>query len=222
MSKNFFFQAIQFNIQKQFHFKQLSSALIRSLNFKTCLFQTIQFSISTQFSSIWAIDMTLSGATIACERWLESDGIEVVLHIFQSFNITGTSEPRIFIGEVLTLFREAIVIFASTSQLGKCVKVFVWVCVSVCVHAVSYIYSETMLNISDGAYVGVNVALARNITVDSTQTYRSLFPSLSLSLALSLSLNLCMHIYIYIYIYNWCTPMDPSYSRAKAGRPART
>ena len=31
---------------------------------KSVLFQTIQFSISTQFSSIWPIDRTLSGATI--------------------------------------------------------------------------------------------------------------------------------------------------------------
>ena len=30
---------------------------------KTVLFQTIQFSLSTQFSSIWHIDKTLSGAT---------------------------------------------------------------------------------------------------------------------------------------------------------------
>ena len=32
------------------------------LNFKAVLFQTIQFSISAQFSSIWRLDMTLSGA----------------------------------------------------------------------------------------------------------------------------------------------------------------
>ena len=34
----------------------------------TILFQTIQFSTSIQFSSIWSIDMTLSGATTP-ERW---------------------------------------------------------------------------------------------------------------------------------------------------------
>ena len=33
------------------------------LNVKTVLIQTIQFSISTQFSSIWPIDRILSGAT---------------------------------------------------------------------------------------------------------------------------------------------------------------
>ena len=31
---------------------------------KTVLFQTIRFSISTQFSSIWPIDRALSGAAI--------------------------------------------------------------------------------------------------------------------------------------------------------------
>ena len=44
-------------------FKQFSLALAHSLNVKTILFQAIQFSISTQFSSIWPIDRTLSGAT---------------------------------------------------------------------------------------------------------------------------------------------------------------
>ena len=48
---------------KQFYFKQICLALVRSLNVKTVLFQVIQFSISTQFSSIWPIDRSLSGAT---------------------------------------------------------------------------------------------------------------------------------------------------------------
>ena len=48
---------------KQFYFKQFGLALVRSLNVKTVLLQTIQFSLSTQFSSIWPIDRTLSGAT---------------------------------------------------------------------------------------------------------------------------------------------------------------
>ena len=34
------------------------------LNVKTVLFQTIQFSISTQFSSIWLSDRILSGVTL--------------------------------------------------------------------------------------------------------------------------------------------------------------
>ena len=55
------------------------------LNVKTVLFQTIQFSISTQFTSIWPIDWTLSGATAG------NDGNKGVLHIAQSSNITGAS-----------------------------------------------------------------------------------------------------------------------------------
>ena len=45
----------------QFCFKQFSLALVHSFNVKTVLLQTIQFSISTQFSSISPIDKTLSG-----------------------------------------------------------------------------------------------------------------------------------------------------------------
>ena len=46
----------QFNRQKHFYFKQFS--LVKQFKF-----QTIQFSISTQFSSISPIDKTLSSAT---------------------------------------------------------------------------------------------------------------------------------------------------------------
>ena len=54
---------LQFQYQKQFHFQQFSLALVHSLNIKTLLFQAIQFSLSAQFSSVWSIDKTLSGAT---------------------------------------------------------------------------------------------------------------------------------------------------------------
>ena len=46
-----------------------------SLNDKTVLFLAIQFSISTQFSSIWLIDRALSGAVTGPG----SNGNEVVL-----------------------------------------------------------------------------------------------------------------------------------------------
>ena len=52
MAKTVSLQTIQFNIEKQFHFKQFRLVKIRSLNFKTVLFQAIQFSISAQFGSI--------------------------------------------------------------------------------------------------------------------------------------------------------------------------
>ena len=43
---------------------------------KTFLFKKIQFSISTQFSSIWPIDTTLSGATTPSQSRRGSDGKE--------------------------------------------------------------------------------------------------------------------------------------------------
>ena len=43
---------------RRFYFRQFSLALAQSLSVKTILFQTIQFSVSTQFSSIYTIDMT--------------------------------------------------------------------------------------------------------------------------------------------------------------------
>ena len=41
---------------------------------KTILFQTIQFSISTQFISIWPIDKALSGASTPGQSGPGSDG----------------------------------------------------------------------------------------------------------------------------------------------------
>ena len=57
---------------------------------KTVLFQTIQFYISTQFSSTWPIDRTLSGATTPSQSGPGSDGNGRVLCIPQSSSITGT------------------------------------------------------------------------------------------------------------------------------------
>ena len=48
---------------------------------KIVLFQTIQFSISGQFSSILPIDKTLSGATTPDQSEPGSDGNEGLLHI---------------------------------------------------------------------------------------------------------------------------------------------
>ena len=55
------------------------------------LFQTIQFSISTHFSSIWSIDRTLSGATTPGQSGPGSNKNEGVLHIPQSSSITRAS-----------------------------------------------------------------------------------------------------------------------------------
>ena len=51
---------------------------------QTVLFQTIQFSISTQFSSIWLLDRTLSSATTQGQAGAGSDVNKGVLHIPQA------------------------------------------------------------------------------------------------------------------------------------------
>ena len=60
------------------------------LNVKTVPFQTVQFSISTQFSSIWTINRTLSGTTTLSQSGPGSDSIEGILRIPQSSSIAGT------------------------------------------------------------------------------------------------------------------------------------
>ena len=55
---------------------------------KTVLLQTIQFSVSTQFSFIWPIDKTLSSAITLGQIGPGSDGNEEVLHIPQISGIT--------------------------------------------------------------------------------------------------------------------------------------
>ena len=53
--------------------------------------KTVQFSISTEFSSIWPIDKTLLGATTSGHSQPESDGNEGLLFIPQSSSITEAS-----------------------------------------------------------------------------------------------------------------------------------
>ena len=53
--------------------------------------KTVQFSISTQFSSIWPIDRTLSRATTLALNGPRSNGNKGVLCITQSSSITGAS-----------------------------------------------------------------------------------------------------------------------------------
>ena len=77
--------------KKQFHFKQFNPAQVRSPNVKTVLFQAIQFSINTQFSSIGPIDRTLSSATFLGPSEPGSNGNKRVHCIPQSSSITGTS-----------------------------------------------------------------------------------------------------------------------------------
>ena len=100
---------------------------------KTVLFQTIQFSISTQFSSILPIDRTPG------QSGPGSDGNEDVLHIPESSSITGASPSHCLVsylghtlGEgVLPLCRKAVdVFFASPQPSGK-VSVRVHLCVDI-------------------------------------------------------------------------------------------
>ena len=66
-------------------------------------FETIQFSISTQFSSIWPIDRTLTGATTPVQSWPGSNGNEEILRIPQSSSITGTSLSGCLVSYTRTL-----------------------------------------------------------------------------------------------------------------------
>ena len=50
---------------------------------KTVLFQTIQLSLSTQISSVWPINKTLSGAMTPTKNGPGIDGNEGLLHIPQ-------------------------------------------------------------------------------------------------------------------------------------------
>ena len=67
------------------------SFVYTQLNVKTVLFQTIQFSISTQFSFIWPIDRTISRATTPSQNGLGSDGNKGEQRIPQTFNVTEVS-----------------------------------------------------------------------------------------------------------------------------------
>ena len=88
---------------------------------KTALFQ---FSISTQFSSIWPINKTLSNATTLGQSEPGNNGNEGVLRIPQSSCITGTWPSdsvisKILLGGVLPLCREAVDVFYSPNLLGN-------------------------------------------------------------------------------------------------------
>ena len=78
-------------MSKQFYFKQFCLASVHSIKIKTVLFQAIQFSLSTQFSSIWPIDRTLLGATTLSQSGPGNNDNEGVHHFPQSSSITGAS-----------------------------------------------------------------------------------------------------------------------------------
>ena len=90
---------------------------------KTVLFQTIQFSTSTQFSSIRPIDRTLPGATTQGQSVPGSNGNEGVLRIPQSSSIIETLPSDCLVPYTWTLVWEGVLyvcsVFYSPSQLGK-------------------------------------------------------------------------------------------------------
>ena len=61
------------------------------LYIQTVLFQTIHFSISTHFCSIWPMDRTLSRVTTLGQCGPESNGKKELFHISQSSRITWAS-----------------------------------------------------------------------------------------------------------------------------------
>ena len=84
------------------------------------------FALTLNVSSIWLIEMALSGATTQDKRGPGSDGNEGVFCIRQNYNITGASTPNDLesyqghsLGEVLSHCRDAISIFSSLSQLDS-------------------------------------------------------------------------------------------------------
>ena len=111
-------------MSKQFYFKQFIL-----VDIQTVQIQTIQFSISEQFSSIWPINRTLPGPTNPGQSGRGND--EGVLRIPQSSNITGTPSSDCSVsytghsfgsGGVLLLCRKAVDVFYSPSRLGNNLK----------------------------------------------------------------------------------------------------
>ena len=94
---------------------------------KTVLFPAIQFRISTQFSSIWPINRTLSGATIPDQNIPGSDGNKGVLRIPLNSNITWISLSDCLVlypgtpceSGVLPLCRDAVGVFYSPNWIGN-------------------------------------------------------------------------------------------------------
>ena len=86
------------------------------LNIKTVLFQTVQFSISTQFSSIWPIVMTISGATTLDQSGPRINGNGRVRFILQNSRITGTSPS-----DCLVLYRGHSLVWVLPSAAKKSV-----------------------------------------------------------------------------------------------------
>ena len=88
------------------------------LNIKIVLFQTIQFRKSTQFSSIWPIDRTLSGATTESRPERDYEG---VLRIPEITSIIGTSPSNCLVAKnyLEDAFTYVWIMWHSTNTIGK-------------------------------------------------------------------------------------------------------
>ena len=166
------FQTIQFSISSFFFCTQLNikPVLYLSIQFtiitqfhcqKTVLFQTIHFSISspfqyqtssisiysvyTQFSSIWPIDRTLSGATTPRQSGPESDGNDGYstfskLQHYWNFTIRLFNViSRTLWGEILPLCRDAVGIFCWLSRLGN---IYIYIYTTVIHRQICFVLSE--------------------------------------------------------------------------------
>ena len=101
------------------------SQLGNSLNVKTVLFQSNQFSIRAQFSSIWPIDRKLPGATGLGQSGLESDGNVGFPHSAK-LNHYWRLTIRLFrviirtlFGRILISCRHAVDVFKNHSRLDQ-------------------------------------------------------------------------------------------------------
>ena len=93
---------------------------------KTVLFQTIQLSMSTQFSFILPIDRTLSSVTTPGQSGPRIEGNDGVLHIPRSSSITATSPSDCLVSyqdtrweEVSTPYGETVGVFYSPGRLDN-------------------------------------------------------------------------------------------------------
>ena len=163
---------------KQFYFKLISISYVSSWDVNTVLFQTIPFCLSTQFSSIWSIDRTLSGATTLGQSWAVGDSYEGVFRFPQSSIITGTS-PCVSHQNtrwgLLPICRCAVGVFYSPSRLGE-----YWI-------ENRYLFSCFRLNLMDISPVHIVIGHVKFRVVGF---YSNSFYCWDV-----------IYIYIYIYIY---------------------
>ena len=100
-------------------FQTIQFSISTQFHVKRVLSQVIQFSISTHFSFIWLINRTLSSATTPDQSGDGSNGTEGVLFIPQSFSIIGTSPPDCLLSYLIeggVLFMQSVY---STRWLGN-------------------------------------------------------------------------------------------------------